>query len=640
MTLCRLHIALCLLALLLLTGCRKEEDTLPADSPRTLTLDLGITLTRATKGEDTGDNSRPQNLMLWIFNGEEKLFYENITGNLDFSITDMNNKLVQTIERIIEVESGIQTLHFYIVMNTDGLSLDGDSTPDDIETATFKYPASSWKGDNLVPLYGEETLDVSRNHSEYSISIEAKRAVGKLELFFTKESASSYLKINSVSLDHVPDKGYLNEEYIGTDDRTYTGSWEDILSAETLINQSLPETQATIGNFSSYETTNFTRLNLTHSYLLENPKGGTWTETLNDYTYTEDYDPEKQADNDYTDGSTRYKLTVNYQTSETGTAKTQVIYLPKIVRNEWNKVFARVKDDGFIIALNVLPWEDVEKSQIGWEPEIKDEGNAPMAAWRLVKINKNDDVSPMKIDPDHKDATNGDEEATCCYVLYPRYGKTNGKSDHTKLTNIPSYAAFYFCMKEPAGAIWEAYITNTEDFRISTTGKYTYSTVDEKNNITGTYTRYCAATGIARDEPYQIQVTAVHPWTYATDPTDDEDNQGTDSGWNDNTPWGERIERNGDCYDIHTDLYIRVSIDGGKTWNYLEINKPDRYINETYWKKKSGEENRRFAGGDKFIRIWQLKAEEDQESFVQLVENLKKADSGQWAILDYWKGEN
>ena len=619
MTLCRLHIALCLFALLLLTGCRKEEDTLPADSPRTLTLDLGITLTRATEGEDTGDNSRPQNLMLWIFNGEEKLFYENITGNLDFSITDMNNKLVQTIERIIEVESGIQTLHFYIVMNTEGLSLNEVSTPDDIETATFEYPASSWEGDNRVPLYGYTSLDVSRNRSEYSISIEAKRAIGKLELFFTKESASSYLKINSVSITHDPDKGYLTvpETY----QLTYSTEERDLFTIGKEIAAVLTTAEeAGTGNFSQYENDNSKMESLFSTYLLENPKGGTWTETLNDYTYTEDYDPEKQADNDYTDGSTRYKLTVNYQTSETGTAKTQVIYLPKIVRNEWNKVFARVKDDGFIIALNVLPWEDVEESQIGWEPVIKDEGNAPMAAWRIEN---------KVIDPDFENATKGDEEATVCYVLYPRYG---GDS-HTTLVNKPSYAAFYFRLNKPDGAMWEAYITNPTDFRLSTTGKYDSDGIDGEDKI-------CAATGIARDEPYQIQVTAVHPWTYAAESTGDEDDEGTDWGWEANTPWGERIEGNGDCYNIHTDLYIRVSIDDGKTWNYLDINKPDSYIEKTYWKQKNGEANRRFAGGDKFIRIWQLKAEEDQKSFVQLVENLKNDDSGHWAILDYWKGEN
>ena len=53
---------------------------------------------------------------------------------------------------------------------------------------------------------------------------------------------------------------------------------------------------------------------------------------------------------------------MHYQTSAGGTEKTQAIYLPKIVRNEWNKIFARVKSDGYELQLHVQPWvvEDIE----------------------------------------------------------------------------------------------------------------------------------------------------------------------------------------------------------------------------------------------------------------------------------------
>ena len=95
--------------LLAATACRDDSALTATDGPRTLTLDLGITMTRATDdGTEIGDNSRPDNLMLWIFDstdeGANRIFYENITQGLDFALI-INDQLVQTIERIINVEN-------------------------------------------------------------------------------------------------------------------------------------------------------------------------------------------------------------------------------------------------------------------------------------------------------------------------------------------------------------------------------------------------------------------------------------------------------------------------------------------------------------------------------------------------------
>lgn len=625
-----LYIIMSLASLLFLTNCRDEEVVRSSEGKRTITVDLGITMSRATDVEGViGDYSRPDNLQLWIFDdniaGATRIFYENITEGLQFSMVDLSNRLVQTIERIINVENEINTLHFYIVMNSEGISLGETSTPQDIEEATFTRQ-TTWTGDNKVPLYGYGTLDVSKHRSEYSVSIDAKRAVGKLELFFTKENANFTLGIKDVTLTKNPDKGYLvkPETYSLSYSEDSKPLFSSTNSSGTDISAVLTNDDATLGNFSKYQDDKTKLQSLFSAYLLENPNGGEWAGTEGDgkldYTYPENITPVSDD---------RYKMKVTYQVS--GSDKTQEIYLPEIKRNYWNKIFVRVKDDGKLsISYRVLFWEEV-KSQIGWNPE-EDFGytyNAPMAAWRIHE---------KKIDADFRDAREGDEEATVCYVLNPRFGRSNNQSDHNTLVAKSSYAGFYFCMKEPDGAIWKAYLTNPDDFELSTGGAY-------DSDGDGTNDKHCVITGIAREEPYQIQVGAKKPWTIASK---EEGNgfEGEDSGWDVLAPWGEQIENSDEQYDIHTDLYILVSLDQGITWNTLDINRPDftptdktpeenpegyrYYLEHTYWYN-----NRRFAGGDDYIRIWQLKAEKGGD-FVEMVDKLDE----KWAIKAYWKGDD
>ena len=627
-----LYIIMSIVSLLFLTNCRDEEDVRPSEGKRTITVNLGIAMSRVVEGTDLGEGT-PSDMKVWIFeHGTENLLAYLPDSDPVFSGSDALGGLVNTKEYVVEVDNSIQALDFYVVLNSGNgtdLDLDENSTPSEIKEATFTGISTGLE-DNQVPAYGSlEGFDVSERKNTYTVpSIELTRAVGKLELFFTKENTNSHLMINSITLEHVPDKGYLAPP-ASYDELQYNGKPIDLFSSATSIDAVLTTDRvATAGNFSEiYEqdNTTFQRLDLNQDYLLENPNGGIWSEVggNNDYTYTDPYDPDKQSDNDYTDGATRYKMTVTYQTAENGEEKKQVVYLPEIKRNYWNKIFARVKDDGKLtIQYQVLLWEEVTSS-IGWEPEFDFGGNAPMAAWR---------IKDKKIDPDFRNATEGDEEATCCYVLYPRFGRSNDKSDHGTLVKRSSYAAFYFCLQEPDGAVWEAYLSNPDDFELSTGGNY-------DSDGDGTNDKHCVMTGIARKEPYQIQVGAKNYWTDA-DETVTDDTEGRDYGWDVLSEWGKEIKESGEQYDVHTDLYIRVSLDNGITWHNLPINRPDYsesdkedqpyYLEKTYWHN-----NRRFAGGDDYIRIWQLKAVKDGD-FVDMVDNLDE----KWAIKAHWKGED
>ena len=360
-----LHIAPCLLLLLLpafLCACTEEEAVVPAAPARTLTVDLGIALTRAAQGEDIGDDSQPHDLQLWIFDQSDNLLdYAEITdaNDLFFSGSDILGEMVNTIQRIVEVESTVTALHVHVVLNglSLNLGLSEASTPADIQAATFSLPTGdqTWTDDNTVPIYGDAERTIDGYQKEYSLTVEANRAVGKLELLFTKDSESGYLQINKVKLAHLPEKGYLAKSPASV---TISSSESIVLfEGTTEITDYLPQDAASLGNFSRYES----RFNsLTANYLLENPQGENWSGDGNqDWTYPSTPEAEENG----------YLLTVHYQTSADGTEKTQAIYLPKIVRNEWNKIFARVKSDGYELQLHVVDWK-VEDIEVNFEDNL------------------------------------------------------------------------------------------------------------------------------------------------------------------------------------------------------------------------------------------------------------------------------
>ena len=356
-----LHIAPCLLLLLAAFGACTEEEVVPVAPTRTLTVDLGITLTRAAQGTSIGDGSQPNDLQLWIFDQDNNLLdYAAITdaNDLFFSGSDALGELVNTIQRIVEVENTVTALHVHVVLNglSLNLGLSEASTPADIQAATFSLPTGdqTWTSDNTVPIYGDAERTIDGYQKEYSLTVEANRAVGKLELLFTKDSESGYLQINKVELTHLPEEGYLAKSPASVT----VNSSESIVLFEgtTEITDYLPQDAASLGDFSRYESSFHS---LTADYLLENPQGELWTDGNQDWTYPSTPEAEENG----------YLLTVHYQTSAGGTEKTQAIYLPKIVRNEWNKIFARVKSDGYELQLHVQPWE-VEDIEVNFEDNL------------------------------------------------------------------------------------------------------------------------------------------------------------------------------------------------------------------------------------------------------------------------------
>ena len=239
-----------------------------------------------------------------------------------------------------------------------------------------------------------------------------------------------------------------------------------------------------------------------------------------------------------------------------------------IVRNHWYKYDITNVDDGeLIFQYRVMKW-NVESSAIGWN------ATATLAAWN----------SDNPKEPNFTDATVGDEEAVLCYVANPRYnsdrnGLVEGKS---------SYAGFYFQLKEPKGAVWKAHLSDP-NFRFGT-GKYDFEGTDDK---------FCASTGIAREEPYQIQIMAPHSWTEGTE-------------FNGNlTVWGREHEGQ----EIKTKFWITISLDGVNEYPLI-INPVIEGLKTHY------NTGRRFAGDNDYeIVLWQLKAlDSPYNDFIALLE--------------------
>lgn len=242
---------------------------------------------------------------------------------------------------------------------------------------------------------------------------------------------------------------------------------------------------------------------------------------------------------------------ITYQLADGSIEKTQEISIPSegtAIRNRELVVYGYFLQGGALC----LDWQvmpwNVVTSDIGWNS-----ARCQMFAWTTKTPG----------------AKTGDVEGQYCMVNNPRYKDKN----HNSLLKASSGAAYYFKVEGPTGLVWKAHLTNTKDFA------FNYGKSIENQTT-------CVSTGIARKDPYQIKVEAKNPWT-------------TGTSWTEKTEWAEGKGSN----PVYTDLYVTVSLDGIHEYE-VEIN-PDGAGG--MYKKE-----RKFAGTNTRIRIFQLQAIEDK----------------------------
>ena len=667
----RLYIIMCILSLLSFAGCRDEEPVQSAEGKRTITVNLGIAMSRvALDDTDLGDDSQPTDMKVWIFEHGtgNRLAYITETQPV-FSGSDALGELVNTKEYVVEVENEIQALDFYVVLNSEngtGLNLEEAATPSQIKEATFTGVKANLK-DNQVPAYGcLENFDVSKHRNSYDVpAIKLTRAVGKLELFFTKENENSELMIKKVTLTKLPDKGYLvkPETYslnYSDDPRTLFESEEE---KGTEITAVLTETDASLGDFSQYQDDASKLQSLMSAYLLENPDGGKWAGTEDDgnldYTYPENL-------TNVTDN--RYVMTVNYSIG--GTDKMQVVYLPAIERNVWNKIFARVKGGTLQIQYKAMPWE----TSIGYAPQPvfpDEEGKTVFDSddryesedYYVLLPKKEYDGKDTRslMDELYTEAKSGDPEAVLCYVCRPGYVDNSKVDNLTYLKDGSGGARFYFMLTGPEGATWEAHLNDPE-------GNFAFSTTFEDSEFEDNADGYPVGVykvthGIARLKPYVIQIIATHNYTGTTDNPKQEGTESevkypeikTPAGnqeWGDKTyfgnnyltTWGEKQWN--DKNVISAEFYITVKLTDGTEYE-LDINPSYNGYNQKAFSDEGFyyKDNRRYAGTDTRIWIRQLRAQYNGnhgiENYVDMAKHVdERSEDEWWRVNPYWNTDN
>ena len=445
-----IYLIVYIFGLLFTSGCKEDEAPQALEERRTITIDLGIAMSRAPEDE-TAD--KPTDIQLWVFDQTgEKVFYKA----LNETSLSVSNGFITIAEQEIPIKANVKDLHFHVVLNSQNATftptLDENTSESSIQGATFTSLHTNLT-DNQVPMYGYAVKENISLNNRYAISIDATRAVGKLELYFTKTSADAYLKINSIKLEQVPDKGYLASKTSMPADISYTNPDGLFFESTTEVIGTFLSSDVLIGDFSDYAS-NFKQLDLPNPYLLENLNGTTWTqEEGKDDTYPDDI----------TDPNTRYKLIVNYQTSATSTTtQTKEIYLPRFERNNLYKIFARVKDDGLSLALQVMPWEKEE-----WTVEWS---NSYQFTCTVGK----------------ETITEGDE------TYYPiTYTATNDPSQTNDIF-------ITFQLTEPIGTRWVASLDNGQDFFFC-----------DPNSDNPSIDDHYVPGGYAGDSPITIRIKAI-----------------------------------------------------------------------------------------------------------------------------------
>lgn len=390
----------------------------------------------------------------------------------------------------------------------------------------------------------DHVADTEAGAKNKGISIPLVRAVSKLHFYFARKDAADALTENvKVTRIEIDGNTFPTASYVFPDEEDYTKA--DANKAATSGKYGNPDYVDSPLKLDGVENAGIKAVTDPLAYKRgPSEKAQTYMDRMNKEIGGHDLSYLRETNKPITGK-------IYYQLAEGGSVKSQGFTIPSsgnAIRNRELVVYGYFLQGGALcLDWQVMPWNKVT-SEISWSNV-----NCQMYAWQTGST-----LNPQ----------GGDAEGLYCLVNYPRYKETD--KDHNSLEDKKSGAAFYFKVESPAGLVWKAHLTNTDDFAFN----YSKST----ESIT------CVSTGIARKDPYQIKVEAVNPWT-------------TNASWDQLTPWAKGKGSN----PVYTDLYVTVSLDGIHEYE-VEINP-----NDAGGRYKNG---RKFAGTNTRIRIFQLKATE------------------------------
>lgn len=566
-----------------LSACREDDAGTPQAKMRTISLNFPAiqpyTASRADnnvsaiEGESTFHTAD-----IWVFDSNDAegnaAAYKHIEDAERYTTNTGELRTELTIPR------EITNVDIYVITNNSAEGLNANSTRSRLQGTTFNEKPGSNQDtklaeDGLLMSRIIEDIPVSTLSGGYDANTQLplERGVAKIACFFAKESESTQAEITDITVSGATNMGSVFPEVVAYNNGIIPRPDEeaDVPTEATNEGTVTITPPTTIPALSEGETLERGTDEDAKDYL---PRLNRIASSTDDYYLFE-------AD------ANKMKVSISY-TLGTSEIKTAEVSLDKdVIRNHYVVITGKVKGGILELEYLALQWENTS-STIAWN------ATPTVAAW-----NSDDYDAP------YEDAAKGDEEASYCYVVYPRYAN----NEHTQLETstheanygqtVPSYAGFYFKLDAPDGAVWTAHLTNETDFRF---GRGQYNAGNER--------RFCVSTGIARDEPYQIQITANNAWT--------------DVNFN-NLEWGNQVEQSG--REVFTEFYITVSLDGMEDYE-LVIN-PENAVTNTHWK-----DGRRFAGTDTRIYLWQFKAT-NGDNFTQIVKNILQANPNH-TISKFW----
>ena len=539
------------------------------------------TTSRASRAGNIGNNetqanpnteSDIHNIKVWVFKsgtgGEAKpiAYKEETPTAVDGGTVNSNYTLNLRFLRKINGEE-LKNIDLYILANSESTNmaakLNGKNlrsiTRADLQGVTFDDPfgitadgkaqtkeVPSGKG---LPIsraitnieLAKYVADTEAGAKNKGISIPLVRAVSKLHFYFARKADANTenVKVTRIEIDG---NTFPIASYIFPDEENYATA--DANKAATSNKYGTPTYVTTPLKLDGVESTGIKKVVDPLTYKRgENETAQAYMDRMNNDIGGHNLSYLRETNKPIT-GKIYYQLT------DGSIEKSQEFTIPSsgnAIRNRELVVYGYFLQGGALcLDWQVMPWNKVT-SEISWSNV-----NCQMFAWH--------ESSPS--------ATTGDEEGKYCLVNYPRYET----SKHNSLVARSSGAAYYFKVESPAGLVWKAYLTNTDEFT------FNYGKSTESTN--------CVSTGIARKDPYQIKVEAKKPWTEGT-------------SFDQLTTWAKGKGSN----PVYTDLYVTVSLDGIHEYE-VEINPKDaggRYKN-----------GRKFAGTNTRIRIFQLQAFKDK----------------------------
>lgn len=576
-----------LLMLSTMASCSDQDSQAPATGDEAyLNLSFSTasaTTSRASRAGDIGNNETQANptaesdihsIKVWVFKSgtgpsANPIAYkeDNTPTAVGGGTANGNYTLNLRFLRKINGEE-LKNIDLYILANSESTNmadkLNGKNlrsiTRADLQKATFDDPfgitAEGKAQTTVVPTgkglpisraitnieIAKHVADTEIEAKDKGISIPLVRAVSKLHFYFARTADADALTENvKVTKIEIDGNTFPTESYVFPDEEDYATA--DANKAATSNKYGTPPYVSTLLKLDGVANTGIKAVTDPLAY-----KRDEKTETAQTYMNRMNTEIGEHNLSYLRETNKPIKGKIYYQLAEGGSEKYREFKIPSsgnAIRNRELVVYGYFLQGGALcLDWQVMPWNKVT-SEISWNG-----ANCQMFAWTT----------------ETPSATTGDAEGLYCLVNYPRYKETD--KDHNSLEDKKSGAAFYFKVESPAGLVWKAHLTNTDDFA------FNYSKSTDKTN--------CVSTGIARKDPYQIKVEAVNPWT-------------TNASWDKLTPWAKDKGSN----PVYTDLYVTVSLDGIHEYE-VEINPAN--AGGMYQK------GRKFAGTNTRIRIFQLQA--------------------------------